>query len=296
MNIDIYDNECWKTCESHAQEWENGEGEYYKSILCCKEVNSRKNGKETIQKSFTKIEKFITNTFEDILNKIEQPKCILQKGHSGKCCDNIHTKIFKNLPKKIITKIDTSIYCTPGNDDYIYKNRSTRNFPIALSSALEAEIRDKKTKLACAIPLKDRSTSFMMICAYTDYLTYILNIRGVKELMKDIEEHLSYIELLDKHKEFLCRSFKSKNRKIFNAEGYIICPVVGRELTIDDITGNSDEIQLGHCVPRSDNQYTIRGLNILLMTRDGNRIIGDDVFCEDVWIDKLKCILNFQNC
>lgn len=295
--INIYDDASWKECESHAREWENGEEcEYYKQFLCCKEVKSRKNGKKTIQKSFTKIEKFITNSFEDILNEIKNPRCILQKGHTGKCCDNIHKKIFKNLPETIIVKIDTSIYITPGNDDYIYKNRSNRNFPIALSSAIETRIRDKEIKLSCAIPLKDRSSSLMMVCAYIDYITYILYIRGVRELvLKNLKpEYASYLDMLDKHKEYLKQYFSSKNRKIFNDEGYVICPVIGKELSIDDITGKTAEIQLGHCIPRNDSQYTIRGFNILLMTRDGNRIIGDCDFCQDGWKETIRNILQFH--
>ena len=298
--IDIYDDVNWKACEAYAVEWENGEeGEYYKKILCCKEVSSGKNSENTIKSSFIKIEKFITNSFEEVYNKVENPKCVLPLDHKGKCCDNIHTIIFKNnLSVKNIKKINTSIYSVPGNDDYIYKNRSTRNFPIALSCAVETKMRNKKIKLACAIPLRDRSTSFMTATAYTDYVTYILNIRGIRELvLKDLKpEYHAYLDMLDKHKEHLKQYFKSKNRKIFNEQGYVICPVIGKEITIDDITGKTDEIQLGHCVPRNDSQYTIRGCNILLMTRDGNRIIGDYEFCQDGWKEYIRNILDFHQC
>ena len=48
--IDIYDDVNWKACEAYAVEWENGEeGEYYKKILCCKEVSSGKNSENKIK-------------------------------------------------------------------------------------------------------------------------------------------------------------------------------------------------------------------------------------------------------
>ena len=56
---------------------------------------------------------------------------------------------------------------------------------------------------------------------------------------------------------------------------------------------NSRAIQLGHCCPRSDREYTIRGFNIVVMTRDGNRIVGDYNFLEDGWITLLRRVVSF---
>jgi hypothetical protein len=83
-----------------------------------------------------------------------------------------------------------------------------------------------------------------------------------------------------------------------DAEGFSICPVTTDRITVAHLS-NSDikedaAIQLGHVIPRSETEFTIRGKNLLLMSREGNRIVGDNVFTEDVWLNRLRQIIAGQ--
>jgi hypothetical protein len=202
------------------------------------------------------------------------------------------------LPETTITKIKTAIYSTPGNDDYIFKNRSNRLFPIKLTDSFQRKIKDKKIKLSCAIPLKDSTTPLMQASAYLDYITFVMSIKEVNE------KYITWtniIPFLLKHKEELINRFKLKNKRLFNDEGFTICPVTGYEITLEDIAKDTriengpNDIQLGHCDIRNENSFTIRGFNICLMTREGNRLVGDTSFFDDSWIKKLEVIVKFHN-
>ena len=293
--INIY-NENFQECENNAEQWENAHGEYYRSVVCCREVSTKLNTTTKISESHAKLTPFISNTFEEIDAKNKKLLCILPLHHTGTCTHK--PKVFENISPEILTKMSSGIYSTPGNDDCVYKNRANRLFPICIDDEDESVIRNKSKQLKCAIPLKDRSTPLMLASAFTDYITFIVNIRGIRELILPI--YHEYVSMLDIHKLYLDAHFKSLGRKIFNTEGYTVCPVTGYEIKLRDVTDVSrtrprpTDIQLGHCVPRSNTEYTIRGLNICLMTRDGNRIVGDADFMNDEWIKSLKNILAFQ--
>jgi len=295
--INIYSDPDYISCYNHAQHWENTDGEYYRQVLCCKPIQTRQNSEKTVVAAFHKITSFIENSLEEIIAHVQTPICSLHVGHTGKCSQNIHAQLFSGFTS-VSTKVDTSIYSTPGNDDYVYKNRSNRLFPIQLSDQTEKIIRDKQTKLSCAIPLKDSSTPLMMASAHLDYNTYIYNVRGVIPVID--ENTKEYTLLMKRHKEWLSKRFNNIGRRLFNSEGYSICPVMGNEIAVDDINRDSrtsprpNDIQLGHCVPRSNNEFTIRGGNICLMTRDGNRFVGDENFCENIWVEKMKIAISNQ--
>ncbi len=294
------------SCVANAAAFENdpiGGGIYYKNILCLREVPTRQNSVAVITTAYEKLSPHLTSncTLEDVLSLVKQPLCVLPTGHSGRCSCNIHKALFKNLPPSVSTKVETSIYSTTGNDDCVYKNRANRNFPIQLSRVNESSIRDKKVKLSCAIPLRDASTSFLMATAYTDYVAYLIHIPEIRRLLCDLGDEGAYLKMLDEHSKILSSHFLALNRTLFNELGNTICPVTGHEIRLEDIASREDsrtnpretDVQLGHCVPRSDNEYTIRGFNICLMTREGNRIVGDEPFCSNVWLDKLRSVLKF---
>lgn len=290
--INLFDNEYYNECQVNVQLWEENHGNYYESILCCKNIN--KNSKKTIDSSFNNISPFITNEKHEIYNNILDNKCVLIKNHEGNCCKTVN--IFKNLTGQI-KKVVLSIYSTPGNDDYIFKNRHDRLFPIMLSSFDEFKIKDTKKKLKCAIPLKDASTPLMLVGAYFDYITFLLNVKGVRESHTIKSD---YLKILDSHKEKLIKYFNGFGKKIFNNLGFTICPVTGREITLNDLTGDTrrnpkkTDIQIGHCEPRNDKMFTIRGFNICMMTRDGNSKVGDCSFFDDEWVENLDSIVKFQ--
>jgi hypothetical protein len=298
--FNLYSGQNYRDSIHHAQTWEEQNRAYYTGFLCCKSINNKKNSALTVKTAYDKIQHRITNSLEEITSKIVKPICILARDHKGKCCDNIHDKMFASLPSRAKDKIDTAIYSSPGNDDYVYKNRTNRSFPIVINEADEKKLRDKKIKLSCAIPLKDYSTPLMQASAYIDFITFVLNIRGVREQV-NMDIYGAYVAILDHHKQELDSGFKLIRRKLFNNEGFTICPVTGHEFEIEDISRDSRfnpqpcDVQMGHCVPRNEHQFTLRGFNICLMTREGNRFIGDENFLENVWIAKMRSVVSFQD-
>ena len=295
--LDLYNNENYNACKFHAKNWEETEGEYYQSILCCKEIISGgKNNKKSVDASFDKIKKWVSNDIQDIYAHILDDVCVLCKGHTGRCHNT--ADIFK-VPKSTIDKVKTAIYSTPGNDDFIFKNRSNRLFPIMLTDSFQRKIKNKNEKLSCAIPIKDASTPLMQAGAYLDYITFLLNIQEVREKHTK-PGNIDYLNLMDNHKKELIKRFKANGKTIFNKDGFTICPVTGYTITLNDVSGdtridnNKYDIQLGHCENRNENLFTIRGFNICMMTREGNRLVGDSSFFDNSWLDTLKTVLKFN--
>ena len=158
----------------------------------------------------------------------------------------------------------------------------------------EKKWRNKKVKKSCAIPLRDASTPIMLASAYLDYLTLIVNVEGISDHI-NIPEYNTISNMLTFHKLELTRHYNSINRKVFSDDGFTMCPVRREKIKIEHVLSNniSDEnsVQLGHVVPRSEEEFTIRGKNILMMSREGNRLVGDHRFDEDTWIIRLMNIV-----
>ena len=229
--------------------------------------------------------------------------CVLPKNHTGSCSKD-YSSIFKKndaTTKKLISKINLAIFSTPGESkEYVYKNRASRLFGIVLAGHEEAKIRNTTEKKACAIPLNEASTPVLLAQAYVDWMTYIMNIRGIDEYLDTTYVHHSAVKtLLSEHKEYLKRCFP--DRKLFTDDGYAMCVVTRHELSVSDVADplrnnranpHNTDLQLGHNFPRTERYVTIRGGNLLPMTRRGNLIIGERVFTEDVWMDELRGIVS----
>lgn len=230
-------------------------------------------------------------------------KCTLPKGHDGKCKKNFDHIFQKNkITEKLLSSVDKAINYTPGNDDYVYKNRSSRLYPYYLTSKQEKEIRDKNIKKKCAIPKKDYSTSLCIAEAYIDWLTFLVNVIGVKEYINNDEyERTGIKQLLEKNKKHLIKFYS--NRKIFDNDGNSICVITKNKINLNDIADidrdnrtdiKDTDIQLGHNYPRSEKYISVRGCNLLPMSRKGNLLIGENVFTENKWIDELKKIVSIN--
>ena len=228
--------------------------------------------------------------------------CILPKGHDGKCKHKF-TQIFKktDLAKKILSSIDLAIYSTPGNDDYVHPNRASRLHANVLSSAEAKKIRDKTVKKRCAIPLKDATSPFLLAQAALDWLVILLCVPGVKEELHDDTQSEQWQTYFESHKIFLKNYYTSFNRVIFDDSENTICCITRHKLTLEDVADigrdvrvdiRDTDLQMGHNIPRSDDYITIRGCNLLPMTRRGNLIIGEKKFTENAWIDELKAIVS----
>jgi len=229
--------------------------------------------------------------------------CVLPKDHTGSCSKD-YSSIFKKnntTTKKLISKINLAIFSTPGESkEYVYKNRASRLFGIVLAGYEEEKIRVTTEKKACAIPLKEVSTPVLLAQAYVDWMTYIVNIRGIDEYLDTTYAHYSAIRsLLSEHKEYMKMQFS--NRTLFTDDGYAMCVVTRHELSVSDVADplrnnranpHNTDLQLGHNFPRTEQFVTIRGGNLLPMTRRGNLIIGERVFTEDVWMEELRGIVS----
>ena len=296
MAHDIFNHPDFVACQEHASNWEETHMHLYSEIMCLKDVPDLSRT-SVIYEAFGKLKAFINNTIEDVLSHRKTHVCVRAKGHSGKCATGDNTAYIKKIitSNEILNKI-SYLYITPGNDDVVYKNRSSRLFPIALSAALESVIRNKNIKLKCAIPLSEASTPWMIATNYLDYMTLLLNVKDIDSLADvNSDEYKELKTMTAIHKLKIIDYFGQYNRKLFDADGYTICPVTRRLLTPEQFTitdrVSHNSIQLGHVIPRSNTQYTIRGMNVLFMTRRGNTILGDHSFIDDVWVHELKDIV-----
>jgi hypothetical protein len=275
--------------------------EHYLNLMC---MNDTKNGpKENKKENDHYLNDVIKLEGRENLKK----KCVLPKGHAGKCCTNLNC-IFKengqneeNKKKieKLLSSIELAIFQTPGNDDYVYKNRSQRLYHTVLDSTEEKKIRDKNIKKKCAIPLKDASTPVLLAQAYLDWMTYIVNVKDMSgNLQAGAQDYNSIMNMLSINKEHLKKVYS--NRQIFNQEGNSICVITKQIINMNDICDplrdnrvniRDSDIQMGHNCPRSELYVSIRGENLFPMSRRGNLIIGDRIFTEDEWINELKKIV-----
>ena len=302
--IDLYKSEDWLNSKRDAEEYENTTAAaHYKHLFCLKPTNSKVQQKN-ITAAYKNIEKFISNPIEEVLSNNPSKLCVLRKDHKGKCC--AEPKIFKKnkLTDKLKKSITQCISQAPGNDDLVYKNRSSRTFPIPLSKKDEKKIRDKKIKLKCAIPMCEYSTPFMIATAYVDWMCYVCSVSDIAEHINPVlsEEINAYKStLLNEHKQFIIGEFKKHNRTVFDSDGNTICAITKAKIitkNISDITRDNrveieqEDIQMGHIISRTDRQFTTRGLNVVMMSREGNRIIGEDNFEKNDWLVKLEKIVD----
>ena len=296
MSLSVLSQKSLEECKRHATEWKDEKWSCYTDILCCKALTKKCTYKvvETAYAALSSVVN-IEETCEQIYESTKSKLCVLPKGHVGKCCCAPHKQMFNNAT--ISCKLDW-IYSTPGNNDFVYKNRSDRLFPIVLTDEQEKKVRNKNTKLKCAIPLKDASTPEMLASAYIDYMTLIMNVRGVGKFLNDKSKYLQMLKpVIENHKAYMTTYYKQFNKVVFDKDNHTICPVTGARFAIEDFLLDRDHpnsIQLGHVQPRTDERYTIRGGNILLMSRDGNRIVGDNDFTQEEWLQNIKNILKFH--
>ena len=302
--MDIYGDE-YQQCQDFAKKFEESEiGKHYKDNFCLKETG-RTVSPSVVNAAYNNIKPYITNSLEEVQSKVRKKLCVLPKDHVGRCSCFPKVFIQSALTKKIDGKTDTSIFSTPGADDYVFKNRATRLFPIALTNKQERSIRQPQgNKLKCAIPLKEQTTPFMMATALIDWMVYTMNVDKMSEFINyNSETYKCYHtnNSMINHKNFLIYYFNTYNRTVFNEHGNTICPIIHKELEISnvaDITRDNRtiidkyDIQMGHISSRCNECYTIYGTNLVMMTREGNRIIGEYSFIEEEWLNVLRTILS----
>lgn len=278
------------SCVNHAADWAASQLPHYSNLMCMKPTGTVTSG--PIQKAYEQISQFIS---DPCVEQSQTYCCVLPKNHTGRCDHNPANGILKN--KTIACKFDW-LFSTPGDDDYIYKNRATRLFPFKVPDTLQRLWRDKKVKRKCAIPLKEGSTPEMMATAWLDYFTLMMSVEGIDGELKEYKHMDAFRQLIATHKTELTRYYYAIGKRVFDDEGFSICPVMGVRLNVAQIANpdlcDLNAIQLGHIVPRTDKEYTIRGKNILMMTRRGNLLVGDCSFLDETWIKQMEQAARFQ--
>jgi hypothetical protein len=135
-----------------------------------------------------------------------------------------------------------------------------------------------------------------MATAYFDYMTHMLGIECIEDYTNKEYQHYDSINktCMDNRVE-LEMYYGTYNRKIFDTTGASICPVMLDKISIDNIINNDicneHGVQLGHVIPKRDGEFSIRGKNVLMMTREGNRLLGGHKFTENIWLERLKLLL-----
>jgi hypothetical protein len=302
--MDIY-GEDYQRCQELSRQFEESEtGQHYRRLFCLEEVEGVES--RILESSYQRLQPHIVNTWEEVQSRVRKQLCVLPRGHRGPC--RCFPRIFitgVELITKMNQKTKTAILNTPGADGRIFKNRCSRLFPIALTNEQELMLRQEHVpRLNCAIPLKEQTTPFMMASALIDRIIYNMNVNGMNEhIDQESPDFISYNEggdKLNEHKIFLQKYFLSHNRRVFNDMGNTLCPVIHRTFEIENLVGlehdmrlNPDryDVQMGHISSRTNERYTIHGTNLVMMTRDGNRIIGEHSLIENDWIDSLRAVI-----
>jgi len=160
LHLDDYSRNYKKSIDFYEK------NKHYIELLCLNKVNCNIKIEEDTLKYLTDLQIDISD-----IHVYNYKCCILPKNHSGKCSYDIFPKIFQKneITDKLKTSIRCSIYSTPGDDDYVYKNRASRLYPIMLSNEIQKKIRNTKIKKKCAIPLKESSSPILLAQAYIDY-------------------------------------------------------------------------------------------------------------------------------
>lgn len=281
--------------EKSCLKYENNS--HYSNLMCLKET---KYGPK-VQKS-----SYLDNS-EKLRNRDELKKlCVLPKLHKGPCQYKLNIFTSNKISQKLTKSINNKIYNTPGNDDYVFKNRSSRLFCNVLSKQEEKKIRDKKIKKKCAIPLCDASTPKLLAQAYLDWMTYIINIDGIDSILnKKYSMFNDIFKMIQQNKIYLINEYN--NREVFDKNGHTMCVITKKKCNIEDFSDcerdnrnniKDSDIQMGHNEPRNYNYVSIRGGNILPQSRRGNLIIGEKIFTKNEWIIELQNIVDLHknNC
>ena len=133
---------------------------------------------------------------------------------------------------------------------------------------------------------------------YFDWSSYIISVIDIEEYLNNDKKNEYIFKTLQLHLIFIKENFEKYNRKILNENNNLICPITKEIIILENLYNenmrfnpNENDIQFGHVEAKSKCRYSIKGLNTLPMSREGNRILGENSFIEDIWIKKLKNIL-----
>ena len=244
--------------ENDHEDWKLRVFPYYTERFCLREVSVGGPKQKTITDAFEKFECHVGDRLEDFVAR--KPLCVLPIGHTGKCCGN-----FSCVCPVTKSKLNY-ITVSEGESEGPLKNRISRLFPIRLSKKTTSIF--KKLGLSkVAVPVSNSTTPEGMATCLIDIYTYIQKVKGDGFEHPIFEDHWKHMSSMYPH---MCR------------DDVLVCPVTGDPVTMHmlglNARENEDGIEIGHLDCRCEHRFTIRGMNVFLMTRKGNRLVGEHRF------------------
>lgn len=122
-----------------------------------------------------------------------------------------------------------------------------------------------------AIPIANSSTPEGVATCLIDIYTYLQKVKGV------------FVHPLFELNWFWLRA----RYPLMSRDDTLVCPVTGEPITMEMIAQNAREnetgVEIGHLNCRNERSFTIRGMNVFLMTRWGNRLVGKNVLTRHIF-------------
>tara|TARA_B100000131_G_scaffold211598_1_gene203453 strand:+ start:316 stop:1197 length:882 start_codon:yes stop_codon:yes gene_type:complete len=259
-----------RTAVTEAEEFENEDIIYHES-MCLKPTSGGVKEKTFIE-ALQAAKKYMSEEdiafYHDCFNKNRKSRCVLPKGHKGRCRCSYETFFTDKFAKKIHDCVQAA-----GNSDILFKNRSHRAFPIQVTKEQYTVLNElykwkaSNVKLKAAMPTEFGSTSFIVATAIFDFTAILMLQKGIEhELPEDIES-----KLLDRAKDIV-KEFKQQGIRIVDENGYLCCPIIQKTIEPEWYDNRDDDfqIQFGHVNPVRSDKYMTRGGNLLPITRAGN--------------------------
>lgn len=257
MSIRLVDQPELVVAENDHVDWKLRVYPYYTERFCLHEVAVGGPKQKTVTDAFEKIEDHVSDRVDDF--PVCKPLCVLPIGHDGKCFGNY-------VCVCVVTKSKLNyITVSEGESEGPLKNRISRLFPIRLSKKTTSMFK-KLGVMKVAVPVANSTTPEGMATCLIDIYTYIQKIRNEFE-------HPAFAE----HWKHMSSMYPHMSR-----DDVLVCPVTGDRITMHMLALNAreheDGIEIGHLDCRCDHRFTIRGMNVFLMTRKGNRLVGENRF------------------
>ena len=181
-----------KSAVAEAQRFENEDIIYHES-MCLKPTSGGVQEKTFIE-ALQAAKKYMSEEdiafYRDCFNKNRKSRCVLPKGHKGRCRCTYEPFFADKFAKKIHDCIQAA-----GNSDILFKNRCHRAFPIQVTKEQYTVLNElykwkaSNVKLKAAMPTEFGSTSFIVATAIFDFTAILMLQKGIEhKLPEDIAQ------------------------------------------------------------------------------------------------------------
>ena len=208
-----------KSAVAEAHRFENEDIIYHESM--CLKPTSGGVQENTFIEALQAVKKYMSEEdiafYRDCFNKNRKSRCVLPKGHKGRCRCTYEPFFADKFAKKIHDCIQAA-----GNSDILFKNRSHRAFPIQVTKEQYTVLNElykwkaSNVKLKAAMPTEFGSTSFIVATAIFDFTATLMLQKGIEhKLPEDIE-----YKLLDRAQDIVVE-FKEQGIRIVDENGHL---------------------------------------------------------------------------